>query len=338
MNEIIDQKFVIWIKEIKTSYHNAQIKAALHVNGEVIKFNYELGRQIHENGFKKQYGNKFFIRLSQELRKEIGNNKGFSPQNLRYFESFYILYKKIFYQVGRKLLLVPWRHHCAIMNKCKNNLTKALYFIDKTIQYGWSRAILLNHLTSDYEVAGSSVNNFKDTLEPTIEPLVNEMVKGNYEFSSVNLNNYYQEKDLQQALIKDINELILTFGDGFAFVGSEFRLHIGQTDLYPDLLFYNYKIHCFFVVELKITPFKNEYLGQLLGYVSAIDEILVNKEVDNKTVGVLICQDKDEVMIKTTLKNVISPVGVAKYEIPAKFPINKIRERLRLLNKSNEKK
>lgn len=316
---IVDTKFVKWVESLSQNYKKAQIKAAIHVNSELIKFYYELGEEISKTSFKASYGNKFYKTLSDELIKRSPNTKGLSQINIRYAERFYTLYKKIFPQVVEQLLLVPWGHHRIIIDKCKT-IEKCLYYIEATIKNNLSRSDLESRILANvFERHQNTINNFAKELSSIDGEIANQIMKDPYEFDFLTIRENYDEKELKDELTKHIESFLLELGNGFAYVGKEVRLYLGYTEMYCDLLFYNIKAHCYVVIEIKTTPFKPEHMGQLIGYTTTIDATLKN-ENDNKTVGILVCKNKDDTLAKHIINGVDLPVGITEYQLSNLIP------------------
>lgn len=306
-----------WIKDISKRYKRSQIKAAMHVNSEMIKFYFELGKEISEVSFKAEYGNRFYEKLSKDLIDEMPDVKGLSPINIRYMERFYCLYSKKIKnvpQVVEKLSMVPWGHHRSIIDKCKD-VKKAMFFVNKVIENNWSRDTLYHFLSTNvYEREGKSINNF-DVRLPDIEgELASQITRDPYNFDFLTIRKDYDEKELKDALMDNVVKFLLELGSGFSFVGKEYRLNVGDSELYIDMLFYNIQIHSYVVVELKTTSFKAEYIGQLSAYVGSVNHILKGKE-DGQTIGLLICKDKNDVLAKYTIEGVSFPMGISNFEI-----------------------
>ena len=318
----MEQKFVEWVASLSKKYRQAQIKAAVKINAELIAFYFELGKEISRSSFRIQYGNKFYDNLSKELTSNLNDAKGFSPRNLRYIEKFYTLYKSSIQnlpQLVAQLTSIPWAHHRYIIDKCKD-VNKALFFVEKTIENNWSRSVLLNFLdTNLYERQGKGITNFKASLPKVGKDLANEVVKNPYCFNFLTLENDFTEKELKDALINNIQKFLTELGTGFAYMGREFRLHVGETEQFLDMLFYNTKIHAYVVIEVKTTNFKPEYVGQLGTYVVAVDHIL-KTDRDDKTIGILICKDKDDVLARYALDSSSQALGVSSFELSKLIP------------------
>ena len=316
---LIDTKFQNWVESLSQNYKKAQIKAAIHVNSELIKFYYELGEEIAKTSFKASYWNKFYDLLSAELKKAIPNAKGLNHQNLRYAEKFYTMYKKIFPQVVGELVLVPWGHHRIIIDKCKT-IEKCLFYIKTTVKNNLSRYDLESRILANvYERSQNTINNFTKQLSSIDEGIANQIMKDPYEFDFLTIRENYNEKELKDELTKHIESFLLELGNGFAYVGKEVRLILGYTEMYCDLLFYSIKAHCYVVIEIKTGEFKPEHMGQLIGYTAAIDATLKG-EYDNKTIGILVCRNKDNTLAQHIINGTNLPVGISEYQLSNLIP------------------
>lgn len=334
-----DAQYSQWIKDISTRFRQSQIKAACKVNQELLKFYWELGREISIQENENEYGKGFFKKLSSDLAREIPNVKSFSVTNLKYMKYFYELYPsaEIFSQVGEKsdnqqnrpqvgddfeqlIFSIPWGHNKLILDKCKNNPNKALFFVKETLENNWSRAVLLNFLDTDlYERKGKAISNFSRALPDAQSDLAIEMTKDPYNFDFLTIRADYDEKELKDALMNNVQKLLLELGKGFAFVGREYRLVVGKTELFLDMLFYNIPNHCYVVVEVKVRDFEPGDMGQLGTYVSAVDGILKAPD-DNQTIGLLICKTKDNVLAQYAVNSMNAPIGISEYELSTIIP------------------
>lgn len=195
-------------------------------------------------------------------------------------------------KIAESIFSVPWGHHTIIINRCMNQPERALFFIGKTIENGWSRNVLLNFLDTDlYERQGKAITNFTKTLPSPLSDLAQEMTRDPYVFDYAQVREKYDEAELKEALMANIQKLLLELGNGFAFMGKEYRMVVGGDELYCDMLFYNTHIHSYIITEVKTQKFEPSFLGQLSGYVSCANHIL-KREGDNDTIGLLICKSK----------------------------------------------
>ena len=299
---------------MKEKVRSSQLKAAVKVNYELLDLYWNLGKEIVEKQKQFFWGDGFLKTLSEDLRKEFPNMKGFSAENLKHIRYWYIFYND--YLIGlqavtqlsdveRKIKSIPWGHNQRIMYKCKD-VEEALFYVNKTIENGWSRTILEHQIDGDvYKRAGSAITNFDMKLPATQDP---------YNFDFLAIRDKYDERELEDALVNQITSFLLELGTGFSYIGRQFHIKVGESNFYIDLLFYHVKLHSYVVVELKTEKFKPEFAGKLNFYVTAVNKEL-KSEKDNQTIGILICKDKDNVVAEYSLENISEPIGISKYEI-----------------------
>ena len=253
--------------------------------------------------------------------------RSFSPTNLKYMRYFYEMYPEVSNRqlavddLGQSIIfLIPWGHHVQILGKCKNNPQKALFYVKKTLENNWSRDVLLNFLDTDlYERQGKAVTNFALTLPAEQSDLAQAMTKDPYRFDFLTLREKYDEKELKDALINKAEKFLMELGTGFAYMGREVRIEVGDTEKFIDMLFYNTKRHCYVVLEVKTGKFDSSYAGQLGTYVVAVNHQIKSEE-DNPTVGLLICKDLDKVEAQYALESSSQPIGVSSYELSKLIP------------------
>lgn len=317
-----------WVCELKQRYISARLKAAVEVNRTLLEFYWSVGKDIASKQYTNTYGSGFYKRLSSDLRRDLPDVKGLSETNIRYMYSFYMLYYKHIPnppQVAEDFTLsdlcsIPWDHQRRIIDKCKGNPSKAIFYVKKVIEHGWGRDMLLNFLSTDlYEREGKAITNFKHTLPKAQSDLAQQITKDPYDFDFLALCESYEEKELEDALVGNVTRFLLELGTGFSYMGRQFRLSIGTKEFFPDLLFYNARIHAYYVIELKTSSFKPEYLGQLSFYVSAINHQF-KSDVDNPTIGLLICKDKDSVVAQYALEAYNQPIGISEYQLSKLYP------------------
>ncbi len=326
----VDAQYREWISEVSKRFHQSQIKAAVKVNDEMLRFYWQLGKELHDRKDKFSYGQSFYKTISRDLRRELPDVKSFSETNLRYMQKFAELYSEVsnLPQVGEDfrseeiepLFAIPWGHHKIIIDKCNGNPKKALFFVNQVIQNNWSRAVLLNFLDTDlYERQGKAITNFNLTLPAMQSDLAQEITKDPYKFDFITLTQSYNEKELKDALMDNIQKFLLELGNGFAFVGREYRIEIGSTENFIDMLFYHIRLHCYVVVEVKVTEFESSYAGQLGTYVVAVNHQL-KTEKDEPTLGLLVCKSKDDIKAQYALEASSQPLGVSAYELSKLIP------------------
>ncbi len=355
----IDEGYAAWIEELSRRFRSVQVKAATKVNEEMLRFYWSVGRDIVKMQSENKYGTGFIQNISEDLRNAFPNQHSFSRTNLNYMKQFYLLYcencpqvvgklegyencpqvegkleehkncpqvggklnsGEIFPQVVEDLFRIPWGHHKYIIDKCSGDVNKALFYVHQTLENNWSRSVLLNFLSTDlYERQGKAVSNFREVLPAPQGDLAQEITRDPYNFDFLTITQGYNEKELKDALQDNIVKFLLELGNGFAFVGREYRLEIGSTEKFIDLLFYNIGLHCYVVVEVKTDKFESEYIGQLGTYVTAVNHILKG-DADNPTIGLLICKEKDNVLAQYAVESSGEPIGISEYELSKIYP------------------
>ena len=279
---IIDKDYIRWVEDLSVRYRQSQIKAAVRVNRELLKYYWELGRDIEEMRVEERWGEKVIKNLSVDLQRKNLNATGLSRTNIYYAKKFYLLYSQYLKvvpqpvgQLEEMLFSIPWGHHRYLMDRYSKEPAKALFYVRKTMEEGWSRDTLLNFMDNGlYEREGKALTNFTRTLPETTSDLAQELTKDPYNFAFTGITQPYNEHILKDALLANISQFLLELGTGFAYIGKEYRLQIGQKEKFIDLLFYNLNLSCYVVIEVKIGEFDFQDLGQLSGYVVACNHIL----------------------------------------------------------------
>lgn len=326
---VYDNEYTSWLQELKERYLSQQLKAHSAVLNYCLEFYWSVGKDIVSKQSENKYGSEFYKRLSNDLKNELPGVKGLSPTNLKYMKYFYKLYKDVEIRQQavdefsmKELFSIPWGHHVTIIDKCKSNEKKAIFFVNKTRENNWSRPVLLNFLDTDlYERQGKAITNFSNTLPALQGELAQQITKDPYTFDFLSIREKYEGEELKDALIANIEKFLLELGRGFAYMGREFRLEVGSEEKFMDMLFYNTNLHCYVVVEVKITKFKAADLGQLGLYVSAVNHIM-KKEGDNPTLGLLICKSKDDIVAQYSLESSAVPIGISEYELSKVYPVD----------------
>jgi predicted nuclease of restriction endonuclease-like (RecB) superfamily len=342
---ILDKDYLQWIKDLSSRYRRSQIKAAVKVNEEMLRFYWELGRDITERQYDNKYGVHFYENLSRDLYAELGVKKGLSPTSLKYTKYFYQLYSPLienhqqveddFQEPNRPqavdeigitnrpqlvddlelLFKIPWGHHRFIIDKVKGDARKGLFFVRKTLENNWGRGILENFLSTDlYKRQGAALTNFSSTMPLPESELAQAYFKDPYRFEFAELNEEYTEKELKDELMSKLTRFLLELGKGFSFVGREYRLSAGGKDKFVDLLFYIIPLHRYCVIEVKITEFDFPDIGQLAGYTAMVDD-LMNTPAESPSIGLLICKEKNTVMARYALSRISTPIGISEYEL-----------------------
>lgn len=345
-----DNSYKAWITELKQRIRLSQIKAAVKVNIEMLYLYWSIGEDIVNRNAEAVWGKSVINQLSQDLKDEFPHMKGFSPRNLAYMKQMYLLYnsgenlqqaaakstvnddKKSLQQLAAKIddvpnvideavFSIPWGHQMYILNKIKD-VKEALFYVHKTIENGWSRNMLLNMLdTRLYEIQGKAITNFDRLLPVPQSDLAQQTLKDPYNFDFLTMREGYVEKELEDALTENITKFLLELGNGFAYVGRQLRIMVGQKELFMDLLFYNINLHSYVVIELKTGEFKAEYVSKLGLYVTAVNHQMKH-QMDNNTIGLLICKTKDEVVARYALETSNAPIGISEFQLTNLIPEN----------------
>lgn len=372
---ITDVDYRTWIRDIASRYRQSQIRAAVRVNSEMLRYYWQVGCDIHNRQFENRYGSRFYANASRDLRAELGVNEGFSESTLRYAARFYELYAPLFpnrqqgadgltYQILQQpaeelqssqnelvtnlqqpaeilpnsnlqhpveelpnlirqqlvddfdaLFRIPWTHHQYIIDKVKGDPHKALFFVKKSLQNQWGRAMLLNFLSTDiYERQHEELNNFQATLPSPDSDLARQMIQSHYNWEFLQLNERYNETQLKDALCNNIIRTLISLGRGFSFLGREYRLEAGGVEKFIDLLFYIIPLHRYCVVEVKTTRFDFPDVGQVTGYVNMVNDLL-NTPVEQPAIGLLICKEKNTILARYALQGLTTPIGIADYQV-----------------------
>ena len=325
-----DSDYNLWISQLVERYRNCQIRATVKANEELLRFYWSTGEDIVKKKAESRWGESVIISISQDLTSALPGIKGLSPTNLGYAKRFYSLYSQLdtFYpqlvgkteyeQLKTIIFRIPWGHQRYLIDKFYNNPKRAFYYVRLTLENGWSRAVLLNAIDMDLkEPEGKAVTNFSLTLPEG--DLAQEMTKDPYLFDFAALTKPYKEEELKLALMKNIEQFLLELGTGFAFMGREYRLVVGSTEQFIDMLFYNTRLRCYVVIEVKAIKFQPGDVGQLGTYVSAVNHIL-KTPADNPTIGLLICKTKDNVLAQYALESSSQPIGISEYELSKMYP------------------
>ena len=372
----LDTDYADWIAELKHRYRSSQVKAAVRVNAEKLLFNWQLGRDIVQKKAEERWGAGVVEQVGMDLQREFPDADGFSVRNLWYMKKWYCFYTQNnelaflnqlgaesqivenqysikMHQAGAVLdegnllqasgdfplpfAFVPWRHHVEIITKCKS-VEEAIFYIGQTIEKGLSRAALINCIKANlFEHQGKIINNFSEHLPALQSNLVQEVLKENYDFGFATVSHeIYDETELEDALSKNITDMLLELGTGFAFIGRQKEIVVGGRTRKIDLLFYHIRLRCYIVCELKAKPFEPEYAGKLNFYVNAVDELL-KADDDNPTIGLLICSDMNRTDVQWSFRGINTPMGVATYNnirIKDALPTQEqLKERMELLQK-----
>lgn len=333
-----------WLTQLKQRYRRAQVRAVVKVNGEMLNFYWELGRDICAMAKTAKYGDGVLKNVTLDLQAEFPGDFGLSLSNIkaarRWYKTYYQWVIKsqqpvdFFGDYSRDGIIsmpfffanVPWGQHIFITAKAKS-LDEALFYISQVCEHGWSRTELeYYHAENYYASHSNALTNFDKKLPEGESALAKQMLKSPYNFEFLQMPVNYSEREFEDELVKHITDFLLELGKGFSFVGRQMQLTMPNgTTYYPDLIFYHIPSHRYIVCELKVVPFTPEFAGKLNFYVSAVDHLLRGKE-DNQTIGLLICRSKDDTIVEWSFEGIERPIGVAEYEKEIKQLIENLPE------------
>lgn len=323
-NMISDVDYVEWLASVKQRFRMAQCKAFTRVNSELLSFYWSIGHDMQKLQVEQRWGEGVVTQFAMDLRSSFPNEKGFSDTNIKYIRRWYSFYNESDIigqqpvdqlEMPEKFAQVPWGTHILIFTKSKS-VKEALFYVDKTIEGNWSRAVLESQMKSElYARQGCALTNFSQTLPEFQIQKAREVLKDPYCFDFLSMRTEYEEKDLEDALIANITKFLLELGKGFAFVGRQMELRMPDGNSYfPDLMFYHIPLKSYVVIDLKAVDFKPEFVGKMNFYVSAVDHLLKG-DGDNDTIGLIICKSSDKTTVEWSFNGVNRPLGVATYEL-----------------------
>jgi predicted nuclease of restriction endonuclease-like (RecB) superfamily len=314
----LPESYPILLEQLKTRIRESQIRAAMSVNQELIKLHWWIGSEIVKRQEVERWGSQVIERLCKDIQSDFPGLKGFSRSNVFYMRSFYQTYAKVQQAAGQLetppdfCLNIPWWHNVILMEKVKT-LAEREWYARKAVENGWSRSVLEMQIeTGLYHRQGKAPNNFKKSLPAHYSDLAEQIVKDPYCFDFMTVIDEAREKEIEDGLMDHLQKFLLELGNGFAFVGRQVPLRVGDEDFYIDLLFYHIKLRCYFVIELKAVKFKPDFAGQINFYLAVIDDKM-RQPGDNPTIGLLLCKGKDNLIVEYALRNNSSPISVANF-------------------------
>jgi predicted nuclease of restriction endonuclease-like (RecB) superfamily len=310
------KEYLAFLSDIKDQIRNAQYRAMVKVNHELLLSYWHIGKRIIEAQNNSGWGDDVVERLAKDLKNEYPNMSGYSRRNLFYMKKF-ALENDNLALVQTVTALISWSHNILLLERCKDQRQR-LWYAQKSIENGWSVRVLDYHIDrQEYEKSGKGISNFATTLSSPQSDLAQSILKDPYNFDFLNLTQKATEKELEDALVNHITTFLLELGKGFAFVGRQYVVTVEDTDYKIDLLFYHLKLRCYVVIELKTTDFQPEYIGKLNFYINVVNAQVKNKS-DKPTIGMLLCKNKEKggaVTVEFALQNVKAPINVSSYTL-----------------------
>jgi len=304
-------------ENVKKEVLKSQYRAVRAVNKELIYMYWHIGNLILENA---KWGNKFIDNLSVDLKLEFPKTTGFSVRNLKYMKKFALEYPDLEF-VQEVLAQITWYHNVILMDMIKE-IEERKWYINEIIKNGWSTNILKNYIKSklyERQAVAEKISNFENTLPDAQSDLALQTLKDPYLFGFISIKGKIREIEIENTMIDKIKDVLIELGNGFAFVGNQYKLTVGDKDYFIDLLFYHLQLKCYIVVELKAREFEPADVGQLNFYLSAIDDLVKGKN-DNPSIGLLLCKNRDKFTAEYSLRDINKPIGVSEYKLLEDIP------------------
>lgn len=317
-NNLPQGEYESFFQSLKERIQLAQLQAALSINRELSLLYWHIGREILQRQQQQGWGAKVIERLAKYLKREFPEMSGFSRSNLLNMRAFAEAYpdeQLIQNLVGQ----IPWGHNMKILERVKNPAER-VWYIQQTIEHGWSRNVLVHQIESGlHDRWGSAVTNFDRVLPQTQSDLAVQILKDPYNFSFLSFDREVQERELEKSLVDHIRDFLLEMGVGFSFLGSQYSIEVSGKEFRLDLLFYHVRLHCYVVIDLKVGEFEPEFSGKMAFYVSAVDNLL-KTEIDQPTIGLILCKSKDKTIVEYALQPLQKPISVATYRLKDTLP------------------
>lgn len=318
MSNIVPQDYQSFLVDVKQRIRSAQYDALRAVNRELIALYWDIGQMIVERQQKESWGRAVVEQLATDLQGEFPGIQGFSAQNLWRMRQFYEAYSAN-EKLSPMVREIGWTHNIIILMKCKDDLEREFY-IRMARKMGWTKNVLTHQIENKtYEKTLLSQTNFDRNLPEEIRAQAKLAIRDEYTFDFLELGEEHSERELERALVARIESFLREMGGVFTFVGSQYRIEIGDKEYFIDLLLFHRKLKCLVALELKIGEFMPEYVGKMQFYLAAMDDI-VRMEDENPSIGIILCKSKDKTIVEYALRESNKPIGVASYRMVTELP------------------
>lgn len=348
------------LTDIKQRIRTAQVRTAMAGNASMLMLYWEIGGVLAERQKREGWGAAVLPRLATDLHNDLPELKGFSERNLKRMVQFFREYPSLF-EIGprpvaqlandsfprtkvpppvaqspaksaaaqmwqRAVAQLTWAHNVILIQKVKDLPTR-LWYARQAFEHGWSRDVLSLQIQSRaHERHGKAVTNFQRTLPPPQSDLASQLLKDPYVFDFLTLEKPFHERELETGLLRHLQDFLVELGTGFAFVGRQIHMEVGNDDFYIDLLFYHLKLRSFIVIDLKVGPFKAEYAGKMNFYLNAVDDRLKHA-TDQHAIGLILCEEKNKIVAEYALRGMDKAIGISDYQLTRALP-KKLRSSL----------
>ena len=316
----MDKAYLQLLTDIKSTIREERTRAIRQLNRSLIAVYWEIGRHIAGSQEAHGWGKSVVEELSKDLRREFEGHSGYSARNLWDMRRFYITYKD-FANLRQLVAEIPWGHHLLILQKASSPEERE-YYLRRTAEMAWSRNVLLNQLKAKaYErhLAGPKQHNFQQTLPEHLAEQADEMIKSRYSLEFLGINEPMLETELERRLLARLKDFLLELGYGFAFIGNQYPLHLGDKGYRVDLLFFHRRLRSLVAIDLKIGAFKPEYAGKMNFYLELLDTQM-HLDGENPAIGIILCAEKDHLEVEYALRTSNKPLGVAEYQLLPELP------------------
>lgn len=341
MDGVVISNYAAVLSELKERIKNARVRSVLSVNKELLQTYWDIGKTIAQQENAEGWGAGIVKSLSRDLRMEFPDMQGISPRNLRYMRDFALAYPNFpnlqapLAQLPRSvyssenqsptilqapLAKLSWYHHLTLLDKVKEPGVRQFY-ITKTIENGWSRNVLVHQIESGlHNRQGALIANF-NVVAPEHSELLKQVFKDPYYFDFLQTTEKARERDLENALIQHIKKFLLELGEGFAFMGQQYKMWAGEREYIVDLLFYHTRLRRHILIDLKVGNFEAEFVGKMNLYLGLADDTL-NGIYDEHSIGLILCKTNDKVIAEYALRDTSKPIGISEYRITESLPEN----------------
>lgn len=327
MKEIVNNKeYFTFLDDLKTRIKQAQYQAYRVVNKELIQLYWEIGKSIVEKQEQLGWGSKIIQQLAGDLQNEFPKNSGFSTRNLRYMTKLFLEYrdKPILQPLVAQ---IPWSHNLILLDKTNTDYERE-YYCRKVLRNNWSKRVLTHQIeTKSYErfIIGNKTHNFNETLPVKIVEELEPIVKNSYVLDFLEITEDIKERELEEKILENLKNFLLELGAGFTFMGNQYKIELGDNEYSIDLLFFHRHLKCLFAIDLKIGKFLSEYAGKMNFYLNILDD-KVKLDDENHSIGLILCKEKDNIVVEYALRNINNPVGVAEYYLTRKLPAKLLKQ------------
>ncbi|MBE9006372.1 DUF1016 family protein [Fortiea sp. LEGE XX443] len=318
MSKPIPDEYRNLLMEVKQRIRSAQYEALKAVNRELIALYWDIGKMIVTQQQEADWGKSVVEQLAKDLQTEFPGISGFSARNIWRMRDFYLTYhsKEI---LPPMVAEIGWTHNIVILEKCKDDLEREFY-IKMTRKFGWTKNVLIHQIENQtYEKTLLNQTNFNQTVPAKIRNQLKLAVKDEYTFDFLELADEHSERQLEQAILARVEPFLQEMGGRFTFVGSQYRLEIGEQEFFIDLLLYHRQLKCLVAVELKTGDFLPEYVGKMQFYLAALDD-LSRLPDENLSIGIILCKSKNKTIVEYALRESNKPIGVATYKVFSTLP------------------